>query len=85
MNAWVFLCKKVQQVWIITEAEECGEYKDPVQMIKAAGEDVAAARNLFARADDPEMVDWAVYNLTACERRYDYLLKKYRHEKQAKM
>lgn len=81
MKVWDFVCERVQKAWVITEAEVSDEFRDPIQIIKAAGDDVAAARNLFARADEPEMVEWAVYNLTACEKRYDYLLKKYRHER----
>lgn len=85
MKAWALLYEKVQKAWVITEDDASENFKDPKQIIKAAGEDVDAARNLFSRADDPEMVEWAVYNLTAAERRYDYLLKKYRQERQSKV
>jgi hypothetical protein len=81
MGTWALLCEKVRKYWIINEAEVFNYFKDPIQIIREAGEDVVAARNLFSRADDPDMVEWAVYYLTAAEKRYDFLLKKYRQEK----
>jgi hypothetical protein len=45
-----------------------------------AGEEVAAAQNIYSEVGDPDLVDWAVYQLTAAEERYNYLLKKYRQK-----
>jgi len=84
MKAWTKLKDVWRQAWIIPDKEELNQPQDEIKMIQMAGEEVSAARNLFSRADDPDMVDWAVFNLTAAERRYDYLLKKYRREKQSK-
>lgn len=85
MKAWAKLKQVVRKPWVIPDGDELNQLEDEIEMIHKAGEEVSAARNLFARADDPDMVDWAVFNLTAAERRYDYLLKKYRREKPSKV
>ena len=77
LTSW---CTKTQKSLLITEGETTAEYIDPIKMIEAANQEVAAARNLFARAEDPDMIEWAIFNLMAAEKRYNYLLKKYRQD-----
>lgn len=36
-----------------------------------------AARAFFESADDPELIDFAVYDMEAARRRYVFLLRKY--------
>lgn len=81
MKAWSTMWNGIRKPWIMTPAEEPGEPLDEIKLIQMAGEEVAAARNIYSEVEDPEMVDWAVYKLTAAEKRYDYLLKKYRQKK----
>jgi hypothetical protein len=45
------------------------------ELLKEAQQKLAEARNLFAIVDDPEMIDYAIFNLKAAEKRYNYLLK----------
>ena len=71
----------MRKTWIVPAEDEVNPVLDDVQIIKQAREDVAAARNVYAQVEDPDMVEWAVYSLTAAEKRYDYLLKKYRQKK----
>lgn len=81
MNAWSIMWNGIRKSWIMTSAEEPSEPLDEIKLIQMAGEEVAAARNIYSEVEDSEMVDWAVYKLTAAEKRYDYLLKKYRQKK----
>ena len=81
MKAWSKALQCIRKTWIVPAEDEVNPVLDDVQIIKQAGEDVAAARNVYAQVEDPDMVEWAVYSLTAAEKRYDYLLKKYRQRK----
>jgi len=63
------------------DIEEPGEPIDEIKLIQMAGEEVAAAQNIYSEVEDPDMVEWAVYKLTAAEKRYDFLLKKYRQKR----
>ncbi|HKM39474.1 MAG TPA: YaaL family protein [bacterium] len=38
------------------------------------------ARNYFEQVTDPDLIDYAIYNLKAAERRYSYLLKLVRQQ-----
>jgi len=81
MKAWAAMWNGIRKSWIIRPVKEPSEPIDEIKLIQLAGEEVAAARNIYSEAGDPDMVDWAVYKLTAAEKRYDYLLKKYRQKK----
>lgn len=79
---WDFICKLwsyIRKLWMIDDEKPNPEV-DEIKLIQMAGEEVSAARNLFSRADDPDMVDWAIYSLTAAEKRYNYLFKKYKQK-----
>lgn len=82
MIAWSKMWNEIRKQLIIRPAEEPGEPLDEIKIIQMAAEEVAAARNIYSAVEDPDMVDWAVYRLTAAEKRYDYLLKKYRQKKE---
>lgn len=45
------------------------------QMLEAAKQELDSAYNLFSRAEDPDMIECAVFNLKAAEKRYDFLIK----------
>ncbi|MDD4803128.1 MAG: DUF2508 family protein [Syntrophomonas sp.] len=81
MKTWSKLWRSVNKPWIIKSEEEPSLKIDDKKMLQMAGEEVAAARNIYSQVEDPDMVDWAVYSLAAAEKRYDYLLKKYRQKK----
>jgi hypothetical protein len=46
------------------------------RMLELAKQELESAYNLFARAEDPDMIEYAVFNLKATEKRYDYLIKR---------
>lgn len=50
------------------------------EMLKQAHEELEQAENLFARVEDPEMIDYAILKLQAAEKRYNYLLKQFRNK-----
>ncbi|MGR6837242.1 DUF2508 family protein [Syntrophomonas erecta] len=52
-----------------------GSYND-YEMVEQAKKELEQARNLFTRVEDPDMVEYAVYNLKAAEKRFDYLIKR---------
>lgn len=80
MKTWSTIWNDIRKALIIKDPEELAKPPDEIRLIQIAGEEVAAARNIYSEIDDPDMVDWAVYKLTAAEKRYDYLLKKYRQK-----
>lgn len=80
MRAWLKFWKNVFNPWMVKDKQEVN-YIDDIEEINKAVEEMARARSIYSEVGDPEMVDWAVYSLTAAEKRYDYLLKKYRHKK----
>ncbi|MEN6327752.1 MAG: DUF2508 family protein [Syntrophomonas sp.] len=47
-------------------------------MLKEAYREMMEAENLFSRVEDAEMIDYAVFNLNAAEKRYNYVLKQIR-------
>ena len=48
--------------------------------IKKALEDWQAAQNYFENVSDPDLIDFAIYDLEAAKRKYTYMLKKMRME-----
>lgn len=82
---WDYFCRLwslIRKLFVMTDNEKKTPELDEIKLLQEANEEVSAARNLFSRADDADMVDWAIYSLTAAEKRYNYLLKKYRRENQ---
>lgn len=59
--------------------KDSGETKDnfsDYKLLMQAKAELDSAQNVFSAIDDPEMIDWAVFNLRAAEERYDILIKK---------
>jgi len=81
MKAWLTMWNGIRKPWLMRDIEEPGEPIDEIKLIQMAGEEVAAAQNIYSEVEDPDMVEWAVYKLTAAEKRYDFLLKKYRQKR----
>jgi hypothetical protein len=46
--------------------------------VKKAYSDLKAAENYFDNADDPDLIDFAIYDLEAAKKKYSYMLKKAR-------
>jgi len=48
------------------------------QQVESAKNDWQAACSFFNNLTDPDLIDYAVYSMEAAERKYMYLLKKYK-------
>ncbi len=48
-------------------------------MLQEAYREMMEAENLFSRVEDDEMIDYAVLNLNAAQKRYNYVLKQIRN------
>ena len=82
MRVWSRIWNGICKNWLVTGEPETGPNQiDDLTEINRAVEEMATARSIYSQVDDPELVDWAVYSLTAAEKRYDYLLRKYRQKK----
>jgi hypothetical protein len=72
---WAKYCNKFYDLWVIKDSAVENKKLTPVELLEQSREELARARNLLSRVEDPEMVDYAVLSLKAAEIRYDYLLK----------
>ncbi|NLN86608.1 MAG: DUF2508 family protein [Syntrophomonadaceae bacterium] len=82
MRIWSRIWDNICKNWFLAGEPETGQKQiDDLAEIQTAVEEMATARSIYSEVNDPELVDWAVYSLTAAEKRYDYLLKKYRQKK----
>lgn len=68
--------EKFCSLWIIRTDEVDGAQLSNESLLKQADKELALARNMFSRVEDPEMVDCAIFTLKAAEKRYNYLFKK---------
>lgn len=48
--------------------------------VKQAYADLKAAENYFDNVDDPDLIDFAIYDIEAAKKKYAYMLKKARQE-----
>lgn len=48
--------------------------------VKRAYTELKAAENYFDNVDDPDLIDFAVFDLEAAKKKYAYMLKKARKE-----
>ncbi len=48
--------------------------------VKRAYAEMKAAENYFDNVNDPDLIDYAIYDLEAAKKKYAYMLKKARQE-----
>ena len=61
------------------ESEQLAPEKDTavlIHHIKLARQDWLSALSNFEQAQDPDLIDYYIYKMKACQVRYNYLLKK---------
>jgi len=69
------------KVFLVSEEEPPMSRPIPLEdLLAQAHREWMAAQLLFAENQDPDMIDFTIYNLKAAEHRYYYLLKKARQE-----
>ncbi|MEN6460978.1 MAG: DUF2508 family protein [Syntrophomonas sp.] len=84
---WVkWLIGKGLNLMVIQEPEvDTRQYSLQVMLDEARGK-LKCAHNRFDIADDPDLIDCAIFTLKAEEKRYDYILKQIKHyQKQASL
>jgi len=56
--------------------QEAEEIKDDIYIsIKNAKKEWENAKNIFENVTNPDLIDYAIYNIEATEKKYTYLLK----------
>ncbi len=82
MKVWLKWWAALREVCLLNSEDKQQKKLDDIVLIQEAKDELLTARHMFAQMEDPDMVDWAVYSMTAAEKRYDYLLKNYKQKKQ---
>lgn len=57
------------------KAQETEDYADIYDSIEHAKKNWEDAKNIFENVTNPDLIDYAIYNVDAAEKRYTYLLK----------
>jgi len=79
MTVWDSLCQAIKLIFSDQE-EGHSEFWPDKRILDHAKRDWIMAYKIFQEADDPELIDYAIYNLKAAEKRYMYLLKQLQAE-----
>lgn len=69
----VFILKDI--VYSINNQEEDTSKDNIYVSLKKAKKEWDNAKNIFENVSNPDLVDYAIYNIDAAEKRYIYLLK----------
>lgn len=85
MKCWFKCWGALIEVCSANDEDQQPKQPDDIILINQARDELLAARHMFAEMEDPDMVDWAVYNISAAEKRYNYLIKTYRRKKQVEL
>lgn len=51
------------------------------ELLDSAHQELVQALSLFAQAEDPAMIDSAIFRLKAAEQRYDYLVRRIKEQR----
>lgn len=80
MSIWDNLCQVLRGL-LVFESDDAlaGLWADEV-ILEHAKRDWIIAQKIFEEARHPELIDYAIYNLKAAEKKYMYLLKQLRTE-----
>lgn len=81
MRTWLkHLIYQINNLIIVKEPNtDTGNYSLEV-MLDDAQQALKNAHNRFAIANDPDLIDYAIYSILASEKRYQYILKQIKHE-----
>ncbi|NYB75127.1 YaaL family protein [Sedimentibacter hydroxybenzoicus DSM 7310] len=60
--------------------KDVDEKKDLYASLENAKKEWEEAKNIFENVSEPDLVDYAIYNIEAAERKYVYLLRKIKSE-----
>jgi len=68
----IFYLKNIANSIKAQETEDSTDIYDSIEHAKKNWED---AKNIFENVTNPDLIDYAIYNVDAAEKRYTYLLK----------
>ncbi|WP_312814122.1 YaaL family protein [Sedimentibacter sp.] len=60
--------------------KDVDEKKDLYASLENAKKEWEEAKNIFENVSEPDLVDYAIYNIEAAEKKYVYLLRKIKSE-----
>ncbi len=69
-----------REAFVLDQGQKCFEKWADGSVLEAAKKDWQIAQSIFDEVNDPELIDFAVYNLKAAEKKYTYLLKRLRSQ-----
>lgn len=81
MSVWDNLCQVLKGLFIFDHEEDFPGFWPDEVVLEHAKRDWLTAQKVFEEANNPELIDYAIYNLKAAEKRYMYLLKQFRVDK----
>lgn len=85
MTSWKLVAEKMSKSLTFSERKEIEIDKySTIALLREAHRDLEAAHKLMDQVVEQDMIEYAVYNLKAAEKRCDYLIKAIKEEKNEK-
>ncbi len=78
MSVWDNFCQVLRSFLKAEIEDDYTDYWPDYKILDHAKRDWIIAQKIFEEANHPELIDYAVYNLKAAEKKYMYLLKQLR-------
>ena len=75
LNTWL-----APENWLVNDTQSATSEPDLPQRIEAARQEWIMAQMYYNNVSDPDLVDHAVYEMQAAEKKYIYLLKQAREQ-----
>jgi hypothetical protein len=66
--------------WLVNDTHQEDKEVDLSEIVEAARQDWVMAQRYYNNVSDPDLVDHAVYQIQAAEKKYAYLLKQARRQ-----
>jgi hypothetical protein len=73
--------RRIGDLLILKENEKMPDSLTDEELLRQAHCELQQASNLFSRVEDPDMIEYAIYNLKAAEKRYGFYLKRQKEKK----
>ncbi|MGI5911948.1 MAG: DUF2508 family protein [Syntrophomonadaceae bacterium] len=80
MQRWRSLYNRLLSYRILRDQQPQKSSYSNHDLLKQAHLDLMSAYNMFNRVIDEDMVDCAIFSISASEKRYNYLIRKIREE-----
>lgn len=76
MGIWSRLLSRLLAYQILNQDRSNKDDYSDQELLKQAHLELVCAHNMFARVLDEDMIDCAIFNINAAEKRYNYLIKR---------